>query len=433
MQNVLQNVLFKGDSAMARPRLIVPSYRKHSKTGRAVVTIHKADGTRSEVLLPGSYGSEISKQEYERLLSQLRANEGKLPAKLAPSDLTIAELVKRFMAEFVEVQYRHADGTATREQANFIDSLRPLVRLFANKPVSEFTSLNLRAYRDALIAGSWRTPKEQSALQKSRGQDGTVCRAVANQRVSRIKRLFRWGTEMMLLSPDVWHGVQSVAGLHRGRSSARETMPVLAVDPETVDATLPYLPPTVADMVRVQLLTGMRPGELCAMRGVDIDVTTPVWIYKPARHKTQHAGHLRHIAIGPQAQFILRRYWKTDADAFLFSPAEQAEILKLAKRKKRKSKVQPSQIRRTKANAQRKPGNHFSVKGYCIAVRRASKKAGVLQWHPHQLRHTAALLIERRHGAEAARATLGHRTLQMTLFYSGIDTQRASEVAAKMG
>jgi hypothetical protein len=32
--------------------------------------------------------------------------------------------------------------------------------------------------------------------------------------------------------------------------------------------------PTLADMVRLQLETGMRPGELCVMRAVDIDMTT---------------------------------------------------------------------------------------------------------------------------------------------------------------
>jgi integrase len=54
-------------------------------------------------------------------------------------------------------------------------------------------------------------------------------------------------------------------------------------------------------------------------------------------------------------------------------------------------------------------------------------------WHAHQLRHTAALLIERQHGAEAARAVLGHQTLNMTLFYSGIDRRRAAQVAVAMG
>jgi hypothetical protein len=53
---------------MARPRLKVPAYRKHSKTGRAVVSIYRADGSRTEFVLPGDYGSDESTREYERLL-----------------------------------------------------------------------------------------------------------------------------------------------------------------------------------------------------------------------------------------------------------------------------------------------------------------------------------------------------------------------------
>ena len=56
---------------MPRPRKLIPTYRKHSQTGRAAITVYRADGTRTEILLPGSYGSEESKQEYERILMSL--------------------------------------------------------------------------------------------------------------------------------------------------------------------------------------------------------------------------------------------------------------------------------------------------------------------------------------------------------------------------
>jgi len=95
--------------------------------------------------------------------------------------------------------------------------------------------------------------------------------------------------------------------------------------------------------------------------------------------------------------------------------------------------VQPSQQDRRKAEPKRKPRARFFPGPLSRAVTRGAKAAKVPHWHPHQLRHTAALLIEREHGAEAARATLGHRTLNMTLHYAGIDLRRAAEVAAKMG
>ena len=43
-------------------------------------------------------------------------------------------------------------------------------------------------------------------------------------------------------------------------------------------------------MVEVQLLTGMRPGEVCQLRPCDIDTAGPVWVFRPRQHKTRHRG-----------------------------------------------------------------------------------------------------------------------------------------------
>ena len=39
-------------------------------------------------------------------------------------------------------------------------------------------------------------------------------------------------------------------------------------------------------MVELQLLTGMRNGEVTAMRPVDLNTTGTLWVYTPPRHKT---------------------------------------------------------------------------------------------------------------------------------------------------
>ena len=93
------------------------------------------------------------------------------------------------------------------------------------------------------------------------------------------------------------------------------------VDDAIVEATLEYFSsPVVADMLQVQRLTGARPGELCAMRPCEIDRTDDVWVYTPAKHKTQHHGHKRQIAVGPKAQEILLHYLARAPRDFLFSP-----------------------------------------------------------------------------------------------------------------
>jgi len=62
----------------------------------------------------------------------------------------------------------------------------------------------------------------------------------------------------------------------------------MPVTQEDIDAALRYMTPTVQAMVRLQLLTGMRPSEARAMCCKDIDQTGAVWVYTPQKHKTQY-------------------------------------------------------------------------------------------------------------------------------------------------
>jgi integrase len=42
-------------------------------------------------------------------------------------------------------------------------------------------------------------------------------------------------------------------------------------------------------MVELQLLSGMRPGEVIRLTPADIDFTGPVWVYRPSYHKLSQA------------------------------------------------------------------------------------------------------------------------------------------------
>jgi len=335
------------------------------------VSIYRQDGSRTEILLPGDYGSDESKQEYERLLAQLRVGNGKLPAETAPSNLTIAELVVRFMAEYVEQRYRRPDGTPTGEKANFVMSFRPFVRLFGSKPACELTPLNLRMVRET---GSWMNEEEKHKRRKSCGGDGTTCRKETNKRIGRIKKLFKWSVEMMLVAPAVWHGLQAVSGLQAGRGKARESAEIEPVPLEKVELTLPCLPEVFADIVRTQMYSGARAGEILKMRTCDIDkeATPDVWVFAPSSHKNAWRGHKRKIVFGPRAQFVLRKYLSHEApEAFLFRPG----------------------MGQPREQANLRPC--YNVIELDKAIGRAVKKAGVPHWSSHQLRHLAARLAEK--------------------------------------
>jgi integrase len=419
---------------MPRPRNPIPPYRLHAASGRAVVDVYRTDGKRTTLSLPGAFDSDESKAEYERIIGLIRENKGRLPlvTPRAPGELTIAELAVRFLNEKVDVDYVTADGRPTTEKNCYERAIAPLTRLCGMTLVREFDAAALDIVRQAMVDGSWMNEKERKSHQ-AKGHGIGWSRRNVNKQVSRLRSMFKWGIVKKIVPTSVVTDIKCLTALKAGRGGARESEPIDPVPIEDVDATIPHLPPVVADMVRLQLLTGCRPGELCAMRGELLDRSGPIWILDPKKHKTAHHGHKREIAIGPKAQLILRRYLKDDPAAFLFSPAEQLAIINATKRAARKTKVQPSQVDRRDPRAKRKPRDRFSVTAYNRAITRAAAAAGVKHWHAHQLRHTASRLVSREHGAEAARAVLGHRTIAMTAHYAGVDLEKAAEVARKMG
>ena len=300
-----------------------PRYRRHRPSGQAVVTL---DGHDHYL---GIYGSKISRLEYDRLVGQWIANGRRSPTVAATvPDLTIVELTAAYM-QHAATYYRDADGNPTSELSALKLPLGVLVRLYGRTPAAAFGPLAMEAVRNEMIAKGWG-------------------RASINAHVGRLRRMFKWAVARELLPVTVHQSLTTVAGLRAGRTAARETGAIKPVPEAAVEATLPFLSPTVAAMVRVQLLTGARPGEVCSMRTGDLDRSGDVWRYRPAKHKTQHHGHSREIQIGPKAQAVLIPFLRTDPTAFLFSPAE-ADAAHRAKR---------SAARRTPASCGNVPGSN---------------------------------------------------------------------------
>lgn len=332
---------------------------------------------------------------------------------LGSDSVSVNEVILAFWRH-VERPYRRPDGTATGEVAEYRRTLQVLKELYGHTPAKDFGPMALKAVRQKLVEAS-------------------LCRGVINQRIARVKRMFRWAVENELVPEGVYHGLQAVRGLTRGRSAARETDPVGPVSEALVSDTLPFLNRHVRGMVQVQLLTGARPGEICRLRAKDIDMIGSVWLYRPEGHKTAHHGHQRVIAIGPRAQAVLKEFFTLDTQAYLFSPRRALEELRAEWRRGRKTKVQPSQQCRRSRRPKRRPGERYTTSSYGHSVRRACLKAGVVAWHPHQLRHTRATELRRAFGLDIARTVLGHRSPAITEAYAELDSAKASEVMARLG
>jgi integrase len=393
----------------------IPKYRLHKPTGQAVVRLEGRDHYL------GRHNTIPSREKYDRLIAEWLTQRRRTPTvprvAVAPRpDLTVNELLVAFLAHAQE-HYRDPDGNATNEVDNLKAAVRPLKQLYGHTPVAEFGPLALRAVQQDLVRQG-------------------LSRTTANARFNRIKRVFRWGVSVELVPAEVYQAVQTVPALRRGRTRAPEPEPVGPVAAEVVERTLPHLPPPVAAMARLQLLTGMRPGEVLMMRGCDIDRTGSVWTYRPYRHKNLHRGHARVIHLGPKAQEVLRPYLEaTDPQAWLFSPQAWVEQRQAARAAQRKTPRTPSELRRKrKASPQRKPAARYNRVSYNQAIRRACAKAGVSPaWTPLQLRHTRATELRARYGVETTRTILGHTRVETSQIYAERDMNRAAEVMGQVG
>lgn len=431
-----------------------PRYRHHKQSGQAIVTLTDGAGGRRDVLL-GKYGTAASRQEYRRVLTEWEANGRRFQTIV--KDLAVAELIARFWAHAQEY-YRRPDGTTTNELSDYKLSLRPLNHLYGAIQAKDFSPLKLEAVRRLMVTG-YAHPKF--------GDQAALARGVINQRVGRIVRMFRWAVAKELIPAEVHHALRTIEGLQRGRSEARETKPVQPVADALVDAVLPHVAEEVASMIRLQRLTGMRPGEVCSMRGCEVDMTGDVWIYRPSYHKLTYRGKPRAIALGPRAQMVVKQFLSLDTQAFLFSPKVAVSKRQAKLRAARKTPVQPSQVCRKKAKPQRTAGECYTRVTYLRAVYRGCEQAFpppehlakrpretvvkwkarlteeeqaelrawrlAHRWHINQLRHNHGTEVRRRFGLEAAQVSLGHSQANVTQVYAERDLGLAVKVAAKIG
>ena len=389
------------------PTSRIPSYRFHKASGQAVVTLDYRDHYL------GPFGSPESRVCYEQLVAEWLANGRRTPSPEKAGLITVTELLAGYLA-FAERYYSH-DGKPTSEYVAVRDALKPVRALYAVTAVRDFGPMSLKAVRETMIAGG-------------------LARKHINQRINRVRRCFKWGVENELVPPAVLEGLRAVAPLKKGRTEARETVPVRPVPTAHVEAVLPHVSRQVAAMIRLQLLCGMRPGEVVLMRPCDLDRNANVWIYRPASHKTDYRDFERTIFLGPQAQSVLRPWLERAPESYCFSPAEAEAERNAARRAARQSKMTPSQVaRRPKETPKLPKRDRYDRDSYRRAIEYGIKKAKVPHWHPHQLRHNCGTRVRAEYGLDVAQIILGHATLETSQVYAAADRQRAIQVMGAIG
>ncbi len=379
----------------------------HRASGRAVVTLNSKD------FYLGPYNSAQSRREYDRLLAEWISNGRQLPQVASQGSIAVNELLAAYFT-FAKTYYVQ-DGEPGKEYVAMKDAAKLVRALYGRVAVNEFGPLSLKAVREKLI-------------------ENDLCRKHINQRVNRIRRIFKWGVENELVPAPILQALQAVAPLKYGRTTARESKPVMPVADADVHAVLPFVSRQVAAMIRLQRLTGMRPGEVVLLRPQDIDRTGQTWVYHLNRHKTQYRGQLREIYFGPKAQEILREWLHRSPDKYCFSPLEAEAERNTLRKAKRRSPMTPSQAKRApKSTPKRKKRERYSVDSYRRAINYGIKRAGSPHWHPHQLRHTCGTEVRKNFGLDAAQIILGHKHAAVTEVYAEADRQKAFDVIQQVG
>jgi integrase len=441
-----------------------PSYRHYKPRNLGCVTL----GGVTHYL--GPYKSKASLQEYDRVVSEwIAAGRPRGAVSVAGGEgLCVGELITRYMEH---VATEHAGPNFKTTEGHFKAALRPVLALYGPTEASEFGPVALTTVRDQYVKGGW-------------------SRRYVNDQVWRVKDMFRWAVEKQLIPPARKHNVEAleyVKKLQKGRTAAAEPVKVLPVTDQHLDQVIECTSSVVGAMLRLQRLTGMRPGEVCAMRNGDIirsETKGDPWTYRLRSHKTEKHGVSGDVYLGPVAQATILPFLGLDPESHLFKPSVAiAEIRgkRTQKREEEESNIGQGNSPGTNVvrRPRKRPGDFYTVASYRRAIAYACDQAFPLpeklearllkrsraggtfeskasmearmsddqraaaaeaeawrkehRFHPHQVRHAAATQIRAEHGMEVAQVLLRHKTLSATQIYAEKNVEAARKLAGKVG
>jgi hypothetical protein len=196
----------------------VPRCCKHA-SGQSVVRLNGRDHYL------GKHGTKSAREAFNRLISEWLLNGRQIPEP--GNELTVNELLLAYV--------RHGQayyGPKSKELGCIKDAIKPVKELYGQTAASKFGPKAFKAVRENMVARGW-------------------CRNYVNNQADRVRRVFRWAVNEELVSGEVYHALQAVAGLRKGKTQARESDPVKPVPEAFVNATMPFLPPAVRAMAEV--------------------------------------------------------------------------------------------------------------------------------------------------------------------------------------
>jgi integrase len=329
----------------------------------------------------GQWGTEEANERYRRFCA----------AWSSPN--SHPEMARPYIAEFVEAWLDHCQANyvkfdrQTSEYHIQRSAMSFLLSLYGSEYVQDFSLTKLEAVRNAMI-------KQQ------------YVRDTINGYISRIIRAFRWGVGRKFVPPSVLHECESIQHLKAGRANVPESKKVTSAPIKLIRMVQDHFRGSasttmLADMIELQLLTGMRPSDVCGMRWEDLDRSENVWVYRVCLevNKTTHMEKPRIVMLGPKAQAIVKK--SLNLSGYVFTLLS---------------------------------GRPIQRNRYGFRIRQACDELQIPRWHPHQLRHNYATEIKRRYESDRiAAAAIGDSEEVTRRVYLDEDNTVAKRIAAEIG
>ncbi len=349
----------------------------HHRAGYSYVTDPR---TKKQVYLgmTGSPEANIAYTEWVQAFLREIA-----PAEVSPDDTrprVIGELLQLWLA-YCTRTYTRTDGRPTGEVgicARAAELLTPM----ADRPIRELSRAHLLTLRDELIAqGS--------------------SRQTVKHYVSRIIRCWRWGAHRDWVSEDQALRLSQLPTLRANQGKPSKS--IHGIPRDHLFRIFRELAPAWRPILIWHLFTGQRVETALSLTVETLDRSRTPWAYYPAQHKGLAKGINLTILVGPRARAALEPFLQEKTSGLVFPGRTM-----------------------TPGAVYRGPRQYS---GYHHAMRTACRRAGVPNYTPRQLRHTAATyLVDRGVSESVIGAILGHTGEDSIGSGSGTITARYAKV-----
>lgn len=426
----------------------IPGLQHHRASGQARVLLNG-----HQVYL-GRWTHPDLKKRYDDTIRAWLANDRRWPPPAA--DITsVVALANAYVKHCNTYYVKRGKPTKTGITA---DRVRVLLEHspIAQTPALEMTRSRLAAFRDYLQAWTDPDPLGGNPIPH-------LARQTINSYVSIVVSMYTWWAsecpdEITLQVKGVIDTLKTLRPLAKGRvvnpdlPAPRETPDVSPPPREVIEATIAKAGPMLAAMIQVQMLTAMRPSELCGLRACYIAPTPVEGVYAyhvPADwSKLDHFDIDRIVYLGPKAIELLRPWLPESPEDCIFDPRRSKALFLAGKRATRKTPLYPSHTSEARGKgstpATRRPSSQFTRDSYARAIARACDRAfphpelsqiprrkltpqqalelarwqSQHRWAPNVLRHVGATEIAARETLDIARRVLGHSSIDTTLIYA---------------